>query len=168
MRVIGIDPGLTRTGYGVVEEDAGRLRLVDAGTLRADPRAEPAAQLAALHERLGAVIGAHAPAAAAVERLFVNANRRTAMRAGQASGVALLAAAQAGVPVHEYTPSEVKRAVVGNGSATKEQVGYMVRRILGLAGEIGSADEADALALAICHAHGARLRAAAGLRRAGA
>lgn len=165
MRVMGIDPGLTRTGYGIVEEAAGELRVVEHGTLRADTSEAAPAQLLALRRGLGDVIGRHRPGAAAVERLFVNANRRTAMRAGQASGVALLAAAEAGLAVHEYTPSEVKRAVVGNGAATKDQVAYMVKTILGLRGRLDSPDAADALALAICHAHGSRLRTLAATTR---
>lgn len=158
MRALGIDPGLTRTGYGVVEQRAGRLVAIEAGTLRGRPGLAPADQLAELGKGLRRVLDDHRPDSVALERLFLNKNRRTAARAGQASGVALLAAAEAGLAVVEYTPSEVKRAVVGVGTATKQQVAYMVRAILGPDVVPDSPDAADALALAICHLNGARAR----------
>lgn len=159
MRVMGVDPGLATTGFAVVEQQSGRLRPLAYGSVRARP-GEPAGQLLALRDALREAIRAHHPEAVAIERLFVNSNRLTAMRAGQASGVALLAAAEEGLEVFEYTPSEVKRAVVGVGTATKQQVEYMVRAILGPDVRPDSPDAADALALAICHAHGAKLRRA--------
>lgn len=161
MRVMGIDPGLTRTGYGVIERRDGALRALTVGTARAPAGQTPAQQLFALCLTLERIMEEYEPEAVAVERLFFNANTRTAIRVGQASGVALLAAAESGIPVFEYTPTAVKRAVVGVGNATKEQVGYMVRTILSLREAPDSADAADALALAICHAHGERLHAAA-------
>lgn len=160
MRVMGIDPGLTRTGYGVIERREGDLRALTVGTARAPAGQTPAQQLFALCLTLERVMEEYEPEAVAIERLFFNANARTAIRVGQASGVALLAAAESGIPVFEYTPTAVKRAVVGVGNATKEQVGYMVRTILSLKELPDSADAADALALAICHAHGDRLREA--------
>lgn len=160
MRVLGIDPGLTRAGWGVVEEQGGRLRAIDHGTIRADGEDAPA-QLAALRTRLADVIVRTEPGEMAIERLFVTRNQRTAIRVGQASGVILLAAAEAGLPVTEYGPLQVKQAVVGVGNATKEQVTFMVRRLLGLAGKPDTADAADALALAICHLHSYRLAARA-------
>ncbi|MBI4729899.1 MAG: crossover junction endodeoxyribonuclease RuvC [Acidobacteria bacterium] len=160
MRVMGIDPGLARTGWGIVEDEGGRARALASGTVRAREDHDVAGQLLALKGALSGVIAEHRPEAVALERLFFNANVRTALRAGQASGAALLAAAEGRVPVFEYTPSEVKRAVVGAGAATKKQVGYMVSAILGLAERPDSPDAADALALAICHLHGARPRAA--------
>lgn len=164
MRVMGVDPGLQVTGYAVVEQAAGRLSAVAHGSVRAG-NGVPPEQLLALRDALRDVMRAHRPDAVALERLFVNSNRLTAMRAGQASGVALLAAAEEGLDVFEYTPSEVKRAVVGVGTATKQQVAYMVRAILGAEVAPDSPDAADALALAICHANGAKLRAATGRAR---
>lgn len=160
MRVLGLDPGLRRAGFAVVETSDAGLRAVAFGTLR--PVGESAGdRLLELSAGIGAIVDAHGPEEVAVERLFVNRNRLTASRVAQASGVALLAAAEAGLPVAEYTPSEVKRGVVGVGTATKTQVAYMVRAILGLHGERLEPDAADALALAICHLHGHRLREAA-------
>lgn len=160
MRVLGIDPGLTRAGWGVVEESGSRLHVLEHGTIRADGDDVPA-QLAALHRRLADVIARHRPDEMAMERLFVTRNQRTAIRVGQASGVVLLAAAEAGLPVAEYGPLQVKQAVVGVGNATKDQVTFMVRRLLGLAEKPDTADAADALALAICHLHSYRLTARA-------
>ena len=160
MRVLGIDPGLTRAGWGVVEDAGGRLRAIDHGTIRADGDGVPA-QLWALHKRLAEVIARTEPGEVSIERLFVTRNQRTAIRVGQASGVILLAAAEAGLPVSEYGPLQVKQAVVGVGSATKDQVTFMVRRLLRLAENPDTADAADALALAICHLHSYRLTARA-------
>jgi len=159
---MGIDPGLTRTGFGVVEQRGSSLAAIAVGTVRAPKELTIAQQLYNLCVALERVIEDHRPEAIAVERLFINANTRTALRVGQASGVALLAAAECGVPVIEYTPTEVKLAVAGVGNATKEQVGYMVERILTLRAKPDSPDAADALALAICHAHAGKLRALTG------
>lgn len=156
MRVIGIDPGFVRTGYGVVGQGRGGLVVEGFGTLQA-PGGTASEQLRSLHERLGEILADHRPDVMAIERLFVTRNQRTAIRVGQASGVALLAAAECGIPVAEYGPLEVKQAVVGVGNATKAQVGFMVSRLLGLAGGPGTTDAADALALAICHLHSYRL-----------
>jgi crossover junction endodeoxyribonuclease RuvC len=156
---MGVDPGLTRAGFAIVEQAGGRLKALEFGTIRG--AGEVAAQLAALRARLAEAISTHRPDEMAVERLFVTRNQRTAIRVGQASGVALLAAAEGGIPVTEYGPLQVKQAVVGVGSATKDQVGFMVRRILGLAEQPDTADAADALALAICHLHSYRLSARA-------
>lgn len=166
MRVMGIDPGLTRTGYGVVEQSEGRLRALTCGTARAPAGQTPAQQLFALCLTLERVMEEYEPEAVAIERVFFNSNAKTAVRAVQASGVALLAAAESGIPVFEYTPTEVKLAVVGVGNATKEQVTFMMRSILKPTEEPDSPDAADALALAITHAHGHRMRAA--LTKAGA
>jgi crossover junction endodeoxyribonuclease RuvC len=159
VRVIGVDPGLTRAGFAVVEDSSGRLRALEYGTIRGT--GEAPAQLAALRARLAEVIGEHRPEAMAVERLFVTRNQRTAIRVGQASGVALLAGAEAGLAVTEYGPLQVKQAVVGVGSATKDQVAFMVTRLLGLAAKPDTADASDALALAICHLHSWKLAARA-------
>ena len=160
MRVLGVDPGLTRAGYAIVEDAGGKLRALEHGTIRAEGDVV-AEQLAALRTKLAAVIVARAPDSVAVERLFVTRNQRTAIRVGQASGIALLVAAEAGLPVIEYGPLQVKQAVVGTGSATKDQVTFMVRRLLGLTERPDTADAADALALAICHLHSYKLVARA-------
>jgi crossover junction endodeoxyribonuclease RuvC len=157
---MGIDPGLVRTGYAVIERDGGTLRALTVGTARARPGQTPAQQLYALCMTLERAMEECEPDAVAVERLFFNANARTAIRVGQASGIALLAAAECGIPVFEYTPTQVKQAVTGVGNASKQQIGYMVRAIVQLDEEPDSADAADALALAITHANMARLGAA--------
>jgi len=160
MRVLGVDPGLTRAGFGVVEQVAGKLVAIDHGTIRAEGDGIPA-QLATLRTRLAAVLERTQPDAVAVERLFVTRNQQTAIRVGQASGIALLVAAEAGIPVVEYGPLQVKQAIVGTGSATKDQVSFMVQRLLSLEEPPDSPDAADALALAICHLHSYRLAAKA-------
>ena len=160
MRVLGVDPGLTRAGFGVVEQVAGKLVAIDHGTIRAEGDGIPA-QLATLRTRLAAVLERTQPDAVAVERLFVTRNQQTAIRVGQASGIALLVAAEAGIPVVEYGPLQVKQAIVGTGSATKDQVSFMVQRLLSLGEPPDSPDAADALALAICHLHSYRLAAKA-------
>jgi len=162
---MGVDPGLTRAGFAIVDQTAGKLRAVEFGTVRGGS-AEIPEQLAALRSRLAEAIREHRPEAMAVERLFVTRNQRTAIRVGQASGIALLAAAEAGIPVTEYGPLQVKQAVVGVGNASKDQVSFMVQRLLNLSEAPDTADAADALALAICHLHSYRLtaRAAGGAR----
>lgn len=152
MRVIGIDPGLTRLGYGVVEEQRGRLVPVAHGTLRAEG-ADAGEKLVSLRRRLAVLVDTHSPEAAAVERLFVNRNRRTATSVGQARGVAVMALAEKGLPIAEYGPMEVKMSLTGYGNATKEQVAFMVKRLLRLDRSPDSPDAADALAVAITHLH---------------
>ena len=151
MRVLGIDPGFATTGYGVVERLAGSLRPVTIGAIRTPAALPQADRLAHLAAALRGVIYATQPDVAAVERLFFNSNVRTAMSVGQASGVALLAAAEAGLEVADYTPSEVKLSVVGVGNAQKAQVQSMVAALLKLSAVPTPADAADACALAICH-----------------
>jgi len=165
MRVVGVDPGLGRCGYAVLDQGAGPLAAVTYGTIATRGEAV-APRLAELAARLRAVLAETRPDHLAIERLFVNANVRTAMTVGQASGVVLLVAAEHGLPVASYTPSQVKRAVTGIGSAPKEQVGYMVRATLGLAATPTPADTADALAVALCHLQ--HLGVAAGGGRAAA
>ncbi|MFN2615025.1 MAG: crossover junction endodeoxyribonuclease RuvC [Actinomycetota bacterium] len=157
---MGIDPGLVRTGYAVIESAGPDLRALNVGTARARPGQTPSQQLFALCMTLERVMEEFEPDAVAVERLFFNANVRTAVRVGQASGIALLAAAECGVPVFEYTPTQVKQAVTGVGNARKEQVGYMIERIVKLDEKPDSADAADAVALAITHATMARFQEA--------
>lgn len=156
MIVLGIDPGTAATGYGVLERNGARLRAIDFGCLGTDPTATPAERLLAIHAGIGELIETHRPALVAVERLFFNRNVQTALSVGQARGVILLAAAQHGIPVHEYTPNEVKVAVTGYGRAPKDQVQRMVQLVLGLPSLPHPDDAADALAVAICLAHAYR------------
>lgn len=151
MRVLGLDPGFATTGYGVVERSGGRLCAVALGAIKTSPALPQADRLLELRRALVALIEAHRPDVAAVERVFFNVNVRTAMGVGQASGVLMAAAAEAGLAVHEYTPTEVKQSVVGVGSASKHQVQTMVASLLSLAAAPKPPDAADACALAICH-----------------
>lgn len=152
MRVLGVDPGLTRCGIGIVEGEPGRrCRLLVGGVVRTDPDAELAERLLALDGKLAALVERHEPDAVAVERVFSQHNVGTVIGTAQASGVAMLAGARRGLPVTTYTPSEVKAAVTGYGDADKNQVTAMVTRILRLAEAPRPADAADAIALAICH-----------------
>lgn len=154
MRVLGIDPGLRTTGFGVIERSGGRLRYLASGTVRAGS-GDLAARLKVLLEGLGEVIRRANPTEVAIEKVFVNVNAQSTLALGQARGTAICAAVLAGLPVSEYTALQVKQAVVGNGHASKGQVQHMVKRLLALPGD-PSPDAADALACAICHAHGAR------------
>ena len=152
MRVLGIDPGLTRCGVGVVEGDVGRpLSMVDVGVVRTAADLPVAQRLVLIEAGLEDWIERHRPDAVAVERVFSQHNVRTVMGTAQASGIALVVAARRGIPVALHTPSEVKAAVSGNGRADKAQVGAMVSRLLRLDAPPSPADAADALALAICH-----------------
>ena len=159
MRVLGVDPGLGRCGWAVLEGRGGRVTAAGYGTITTDGE-QVAPRLAALATRLRAVLAAHRPEALAIERVFFNANVRTAMTVGQASGVVLLLAAEHGLEVSSYTPPQVKQAVTGTGSAPKEQVGYMVKALCGLAAVPTPADTADALAVALCHLNHAGLAVA--------
>ena len=158
--VLGIDPGVSRCGYGAVVREAGRLRAVAAGVIRTSPSAPLPERLLVLDRELGSLIAQIAPSTVAVERVLFQANVRTAMSVGQASGVALVIAARERVPVVQYSPNEVKLAVTGHGGADKAQVSAMVARLLTLSHIPGPPDAADALALAICHAGAGRVRAA--------
>jgi crossover junction endodeoxyribonuclease RuvC len=158
---LGIDPGLSRCGYGAVTDDGGRLQAVAIGHLSTPPEAPLAERLGTLLDDLEALFADLRPQVVVVERVLFQVNVRTAMSVGQASGLALAVAARTGVPVEQYSPNEVKQAVAGYGSATKEQVQRMVQTLLSLAEVPRPADRADALALAICHLSGARLRHAA-------
>ncbi|HEX9433163.1 MAG TPA: crossover junction endodeoxyribonuclease RuvC [Burkholderiales bacterium] len=155
MRILGIDPGLQSTGFGVIEARAGTLIYVTSGCVKSG-QGDLATRLKAILNGLNEVIAAHAPIEVAVEKVFVNVNPQSTLALGQARGTAICAAVIAGLPVAEYTALQVKQSVVGNGHADKAQVQHMVRRLLALAGE-PTADAADALACAICHAHGSRL-----------
>ncbi len=161
MRVLGIDPGVAITGYGLVERAGSRLRAAGAGVIRTPPGTDQGHRLLELRAALAGLISTYAPDAVAVERVFFNNNVRTAMAVGQASGIALLCAAEAAVEVADYTPSEVKRSVVGFGSASKHQVQSMVAALLSLE-RAPAPDAADACALAICHINRAGLVRALG------
>ena len=162
MFVLGIDPGLSRCGYGLVEANGRGGKALAAGTLKTPPSDPLPQRLAALDADLRALLAEFKPDAVAVERLFFQVNARTAMAVGQASGLVLAAAARAGAEVAQYTPNEVKQAVAGYGAAPKEQVQRMVQALLGLGELPRPADAADALALALCHIATAPLRARLG------
>lgn len=159
MLVLGIDPGTARTGWGLVSREGNELALVDYGTVRTSSDASLPQRLQVLYRELGQIISSHQPSAVAVEKLFFNKNVRTAMTVGQARGVVLLAVAEAGLPVHEYTPLEVKQSVCGYGRASKDQIQKLVQMLLGLDSIPQPDDAADAIAIAICHIHSSRLHA---------
>jgi len=165
MRILGLDPGLRVTGWGVVEAIGNRLRHVADGVVTSDDGAALANRLVQLHDGIMAVIDCHEPVEAAVEETFVNRNPVSTLKLGQARGVVLLAPARRGLAVAEYTPNAVKKAVVGRGHADKTQVEVMVRTLLPGAAPART-DAADALAVAICHAHlrASRVALAAGTR----
>lgn len=159
MLVIGIDPGTAITGYGVVRIHQGRdIEAVDYGVIETPAKAPMPERLVMLYEQLNQILTLHRPDTGAVEKLFFQKNVRTAISVGQARGVALLALAQVGVPSAEYTPLEVKQAVAGYGGADKNQVQQMVRVLLALEHIPRPDDAADALAVAICHLHSARIK----------
>jgi crossover junction endodeoxyribonuclease RuvC len=159
-RILGLDPGLRRTGWGVVSVAGSRLTWVAHGVIAPSESAPFADRLCALLEGVAEVIIAHRPDEAAVEETFVNVNAASTLKLGHARAASLIAPAQAGLSVAEYAPSEVKKAVVGTGRADKDQIAFMVRRLLPSCGEV-SADAADALAIAITHAHRRTARTAA-------
>lgn len=152
MRLIGLDPGLRRTGWGVIEADGNRLSHVASGMVVSDAALSLAERLCQIFDGLRAVIALHGPAEAAVEETFVNRNPASALKLGQARGAVLLAPAQSGLPVAEYSANLIKKALVGNGHADKTQVQAMVQMLLPGA-RPDTADASDALAIAICHAH---------------
>lgn len=167
MRIIGIDPGLQRTGWGVLDARDNRLSFIAEGTLTTNPKAALSDRLVQLYDGLWAVLETWAPEQAAVEETFVNKNPMSTLKLGQARAIALLVPARRGLGVGEYSPNLVKKTVVGAGHAAKEQVQMMVKTLLPGAGNAGP-DAADALAVAICHAHhyesNARILAAGGGR----
>ena len=151
MRVFGIDPGSERTGYGCIESDGSRHRIVLSGAIRSSVSLSFPQKLLTIHTGLAALLLECRPDCVAIENLFHASNARSALKLGHARGVAMLAAVEAGLPVAEYTPAEIKRAVVGYGRAEKQQVQQMVKLLLGLASLPVPHDAADALAVAICH-----------------
>jgi crossover junction endodeoxyribonuclease RuvC len=153
VKIFGIDPGSERTGYGCVEIEGSRHRIVTSGAIRTPASASFPEKLLSIHTGLAALIRECRPDCAAIESIFHAVNARSALKLGHARGVAMLAAVEAGLPVFEYTPAEVKRAVVGYGRAEKQQVQMMVKLILGLAVLPTPFDASDALAIAICHSN---------------
>ena len=153
MRIFGIDPGSERTGYGCIESAGSRHRLVICGSLFAPARATFPEKLQIIHAGLKALLERHRPDCVAIEDIFYARNVRSALKLGHARGVALLAASQSGLPVVEYSPAEIKRAVVGYGRAEKPQVQDMIKLLLGLESKPSPHDVADALAVAVCHIH---------------
>jgi crossover junction endodeoxyribonuclease RuvC len=158
MRVVGFDPGLRRTGWGVIAVEGAHLRHVANGVVESDEKLDLARRLVQLHEGIVEILRRYEPDEAAVEATLVNKNASSTLKLGLARGVALMTPASLGLPVTEYLPMIVKKAVVGTGHAAKEQVDMMVRRLLP-ACEIASGDAADALAVAICHSHQRATRA---------
>ena len=154
MIILGIDPGTAALGWGLIEQTAGRLRAVDHGCLVTSPDLPLGERLLAIHRHVTELIALHEPAVVAVERVFFSRNAQTAIAVGHARGVVLLAAAEAGRPVREATPNEVKSAIAGYGAADKEQVQRMVALVLGMAARPTPDDAADALAIAVCIANG--------------
>ena len=157
MLVLGIDPGTATTGYGLVREAGGGLEAIDYGVILTEPGQPLPNRLQILYRELSSLVQRHQPSSAAVEELFFSRNTRTAMSVGQARGVILLALADAGLPIGEYTPMQVKQAVTGYGGATKAQIQDLIRMLLGLPERPHPDDAADALAIAICHVHSAHL-----------
>jgi crossover junction endodeoxyribonuclease RuvC len=157
LRILGLDPGLRRTGWGVVAVDGARLAHVAHGVIAPKDSLAFAERLLVLFDAIAEVIARHAPDEAAVEETFMNSNAQSALKLGHARACCLIAPARAGLPVTEYAATVVKKAVVGTGAADKDQVGFMIRRLLPTAGET-TADAADALAVAIAHAHARRAR----------
>jgi crossover junction endodeoxyribonuclease RuvC len=158
--VLGIDPGLANTGFGVVAHDRGRLVALDGGVIETPAGSDQGARLATIHARVGELLEAYRPDAVAVEDLYFGTNARSAFAVGQARGVVILAAGQRSIRCASYTPQQIKAAVCGSGKAAKDQVQRMVQSLLSLS-ELPKPDHAaDALAVAICHANGAPLAAA--------
>ena len=165
MFVLGIDPGLSRCGYGLVERlGRGRSRAVAAGVLRTDPGSDVPRRLAALQADLRSLLREHRPAVVAIERVLFQANARTAIPVAQAAGVAMVEAVAAGCEVVEYSPNRVKQAITGHGAADKDQMERMVQTLLGIATPLRPVDAADAVAVALCHLAHAPLRERVGAR----
>jgi len=163
VRVFGIDPGSERTGYGCIETDGSRHRIILCGAIVSRSSTSFPDKLLNIHTRLAALLAESGPVCVAIESVFHAVNARTALKLGHARGVAMLAATEAGLPVIEYTPTEIKRAVVGYGRAEKHQVQEMVKLVLGLAQPPSPHDAADALAVAICHVHSTAHQPQAGM-----
>ena len=162
MKVFGIDPGSARTGYGCVQSDGTRHRLIVSGAIAIPPSRPFPEKLKVIHAELGSLLARYRPDYVAIENLFHAVNARSALKLGHARGVAMLAAVEAGVPIVEYTPAEVKQSVVGYGRAEKGQVQSMIQLLLGLSEPPAPFDAADALAIAVCHLHRMNMHLATG------
>lgn len=158
MRILGIDPGLQKTGWGIIEAEDNRLRFITCGLIKTDPDLSMAERLCQIDFGMQDVIKTWQPKEAAIEETFVNSNAASAMKLQCARGVAMVVPARTGIPVSEYPANLIKKSVVGNGHATKDQVEMMVRTLIPSVGKVLGADEADAIAIAICHAHHATSR----------
>lgn len=158
MRILGIDPGLQKTGWGIIESEGNRLGFVACGLVKTNITLTLSERLAEIDCGLSTVVRDFKPDMAAIEQTFVNRNPASALKLGMARGVAMVVPARTGIIVHEYAPNLVKKSLVGTGHASKEQMGMMIRTLLPKVGKIGH-DEADALAISICHAHHAPLMA---------
>jgi crossover junction endodeoxyribonuclease RuvC len=166
LKVLGVDPGTAATGYGVVvRRDGGAASLVECGVIRTGARQPLAHRLLEIYEGIGNVLERHAPDVVAVEGVFFGKNVRTTVLLGHARGAILVAAARAGLEVAEYSPAEIKNAVVGTGGATKEQVQFMVKKLLRLKEVPAPSDAADGVAVALCHMNTARLKDLHGVAR---
>ena len=152
MRVLGIDPGLERTGWGIIDHQGSRLTFIAAGVIKSKSTETMAVRLCRIDAELTKVLEAYKPDTSAIEETFVNSNSASSLKLGQARGVAILSPARFGLEVAEYAANTVKKSVVGAGHAAKDQVGMMIKVLLPTSGEL-EADAADALAVAICHAH---------------
>ncbi len=157
MRILGIDPGLTHTGWGIIEQRGNMLRYVDCGVISTDTKQDIAGRLSTLHQQLSHIIHLHQPSHSAIEDTFVNSNAVTSLKLGHARGVLLMTLALANLPITEYAPTKVKKSLVGAGRAEKGQMERMVQLLLPQA-SIPRHDAADALAIAICHAHHQQLQ----------
>ncbi|WP_135555033.1 crossover junction endodeoxyribonuclease RuvC [Paenibacillus cymbidii] len=157
MRILGIDPGIAIVGFGFIEKQGSRLTPIQYGSIQTEAHTDPAQRLKAVYDSIRELIDKYKPDEVAIEKLFFNRNVTTAFAVGQARGVLILAAVQNGLPVAEYTPLQVKQAIVGYGKAEKKQVQEMVRMFLKLQAAPKPDDVADALAVAICHAHSSTL-----------
>lgn len=152
VRILGIDPGLQKTGWGIIESNGSRLSFIASGLIKTKPKESLSLRLATLHFGLSAVIDQYSPKESAIEETFVNKNPASALKLGQARGALLTVPAIKGLPVDEYGANKIKKSVVGSGHAAKQQIGMMIKTLLPACGTI-SEDEADALAVAITHAH---------------
>jgi crossover junction endodeoxyribonuclease RuvC len=162
MKILGIDPGSRITGYGCIVKEGNRILHIDNGAIFTDAAADFPGRLKRIFDGITEVINRYQPEAVAIEDIFFATNVQSALKLGQARGAAIVAAVNAGLPVSEYTALQVKSAVVGHGRAAKEQVQQMVKALLGLP-EIAQADASDALAVAICHAHSAKMKSLEGV-----
>src|SRR5687767_5771782 len=161
VKVFGVDPGSARTGYGCVQSDGSRHRMIACGAITIPASNSFPEKLKIIHAALGALLAEHRPDCVAIENLFHAVNARSALKLGHARGVAMLAAVEAGVPIVEYTPAEVKQSIVGYGRAEKRQVQSMIQLLLGLSAPPTTFDASDALAIAVCHLHKMNLQGVA-------